>query len=263
MTDGSFMDRDYTAVNSRTWDAWVDNGCEWCVPVTHEEYAEAKNGEWGVYLTPCRTVPRDWFPPLEGCRLLGLASGGGQQMPIFAALGARCTVLDNSERQLGAERTVAEREGYEIEIVRADMTKPLPFDDAAFDVVFHPVSNCYVEDVRFIWRECFRVLRPGGVLLAGMDNGINFLFEGDDPLRVVNRLPFNPLKMEYERYKEMADNLEAIQFSHTLEEQIGGQLEAGFILRALYEDRDRPGGAAIGEYAPQYIATLAIKPDVK
>ncbi len=42
-------------------------------------------------------------------------------MPIFAAAGAVCTVLDYSERQLENERMVAQREGYEIEIVRADM----------------------------------------------------------------------------------------------------------------------------------------------
>jgi 2-polyprenyl-3-methyl-5-hydroxy-6-metoxy-1,4-benzoquinol methylase len=34
---------------------------------------------------------------------LGLACGGGQQMPVFAALGADCTVLDYSEKQLASE----------------------------------------------------------------------------------------------------------------------------------------------------------------
>jgi hypothetical protein len=34
--------------------------------------------------------------PVKGKRLLGLASGGGQQMPVFAALGANVTILDYS-----------------------------------------------------------------------------------------------------------------------------------------------------------------------
>jgi AcrR family transcriptional regulator len=71
-----------------------------------------------------------------------LASGGGQQMPVFAALGAFCTVLDYSPLQLESERVVAEREGYDIKIIRGDMTKRLPFEDNEFDIVFHPVSNC-------------------------------------------------------------------------------------------------------------------------
>lgn len=251
--------RNYTEINSKTWDLWAENGCEWSVPITHEEYEGTDETNFGVYLTPCIPVPRQWFDGLKGKKLLGLASGGGQQMPVFAKLGAVCTVFDNSERQLAAERMVSVREGYFIKTVKGDMTKRLPFEDESFDLIFHPVSNCYVEDVRHVWRECYRVLRKGGRLLAGFDNGLNFLFEDDRPLTVVNRLPFNPLKMPEERFAAMAEGGESIQFSHTMEEQIGGQLEAGFTLKTLYEDRDREGGARIREYAPQYMATLAVK----
>lgn len=254
--------RDYTQINSVTWDKWVDNGIEWGIPVTHEEYMAATNGEWGVYLTPCRIVPKEWFLPFANTKILGLASGGGQQMPIFSALGAECTVFDNSDRQLLSEREVAEREGYEITMVKGDMTKVLPFVDESFDLIFHPVSNCYIEDVYHVWRECYRVLRKGGVLLAGFDNGLNFMFEdtGSLPLTVANKLPFNPLKASKEEYERMVEQHEGIQFSHTMEEQIDGQLQAGFQLTALFEDRDRPGSGLLREYAPQYIATRSVKP---
>lgn len=255
------MDRIYTEVNSKTWDLWAENGCEWSVPISNEEYQKAKNGEWGVYLTPCITVPHHWFGKMKDKKLLGLASGGGQQMPIFSALGASCTVFDNSDSQLDAERMVSEREGYNINIMKGDMTKTLPFENESFDIIFHPVSNCYIEDILPVWNECFRVLKKGGILLAGFSNGIDFLFEDNSPLTVVNKLPFNPLKMPKERYDGMVKNYEGIMFSHSLEEQLGGQLEAGFILRDLYEDRDREGGAAIREYAPQYMATKAVKPE--
>ena len=61
---------------------------------------------------------------------------------------------------------VARREGYDVEVLQADMTQPLPFADATFDLIFHPVSNCYVREVEPIFRECWRVLKPGGVLLG-------------------------------------------------------------------------------------------------
>jgi SAM-dependent methyltransferase len=254
------MNKDnYTEINANTWDIWAANDCEWSRPVSHEAYISAKAGQWDVYLAASKTVPKEWFLPFEGARLLGLASGGGQQMPIFSALGADCTVFDYSDRQLESEKMVAEREGYAINIVKGDMTKQLPFDDESFIMIYHPVSNCYIEDVLHVWKECYRVLKKGGVLLAGFATELNFLFEGDDPLRVVNKLPFNPLKMSDAEFKRMAENHEAIFFSHSLEEQLGGQLKAGFILTDIFEDRDRPGGAKIGEYAPQYVATRAVK----
>ncbi len=253
------MTDDYTKINSRTWDLWAENGCEWSVPISHEEFVKVEENNYGVYLTPCITVPHEWFGELKGKRVLGLASGGGQQIPVFSKLGAHCTIFDYSDRQLAAERMVAEREGYSVEIVKGDMTKKLPFADESFDLIFHPVSNCYVEDVYHVWRECFRVLKRGGRLLAGFSNGLDFLFEDDNPLLVVNPLPFNPLKMPRERLERMVDNGEGIQFSHSMEEQIGGQLKAGFTLKELYEDRDREGGAKIRDYAPQYMATFSVK----
>ena len=249
---------DYQTINSEIIDRWVKEGWEWGVPIDHDTFEAAKRGEWDVKLTPLKYVPHEWFGELRGKRILGLASGGGQQMPIFAALGAECTVLDYSDEQLRSERLVAEREGYSINIVKADMTKPLPFEDESFDIIFHPVSNCYVEEVEPIWRECFRVLKPGGILLAGLDNGINYLFADGDETMVVNSLPFNPLKNpEHMRQLENGDS--GVQFSHTLEEQIGGQLRAGFCLTDLFEDTN--GEGRLHELnVPSFIATRAFKP---
>ena len=247
----------YQDINARTIDRWIEAGWEWGTPISHEIYQAAQRGQWDVLLTPTKTVPHEWFGELRGKRVLGLASGGGQQMPIFAALGADCTVLDYSEKQLESERMVSQREGYGIRIVRADMSKPLPFEDGAFDLIFHPVSNCYVREVRPIWRECFRVLRSGGALLAGLDNGMNYIFD-DDERMLVNSLPFDPLTNP-EQMAQLEATDSGVQFSHTLEEQIGGQLEAGFVLTGLYEDTNGEGRLH-DFHVPTYVATRAIKP---
>ena len=248
----------YQEINSATIDRWVKEGWEWGVPVDHETFEAARRGEWEVVLTPLKPVPHEWFGELKGKRVLGLASGGGQQMPIFAAAGAECAVLDYSDAQLSSERLVAEREGYFIRLVKADMTRPLPFEDASFDLIFHPVSNCYVEEVEPIWRECFRILRPGGVLLAGMDTGINYLFADEDETTVVNSLPFNPLKNPEQMEQLLADDC-GVQFSHTLDEQLGGQLRAGFRLTDLYEDTN--GAGRLHEMnVPSFVATRAVRP---
>ena len=247
----------YQDVNAHTIDRWIEAGWEWGTPISHEIYQAAQRGAWDVLLTPTKAVPHAWFGELRGKRVLGLASGGGQQMPIFTALGAQCTVLDYSERQLESERMVAQREGYDIRIIRADMSQPLPFADGEFDLIFHPVSNCYVREVKPLWRECFRVLRPGGTLLAGLDNGMNYIFD-DDERMLANALPFDPLaNPEHMAQLEASDS--GIQFSHTLEEQIGGQLEAGFVLTGLYEDTN--GEGRLHEFnVPTYIATRSVRP---
>ena len=247
---------DYQSVNAATIDRWIDEGWEWGVPISHETYQNAQQGSWDVLLTPLKPVPHAWFGELKGKKLLGLASGGGQQMPIFAALGAECTVLDYSEKQLASEKMVAAREGYDIRIVRADMTKPFPFEDGEFDIIFHPVSNCFVREVKPIWKECWRVLKSGGYLLAGMDNGINFIVDSDAK-EVVNRLPFDPLVNAEQRRQLEAEDC-GIQFSHTLEEQINDQLEAGFTLLALYEDTNSEGRLH-DLNIPTYFATRARK----
>ena len=247
---------DYQDINAQVIDRWVEEGWEWGVPIDHETFAKAQDGQWDVVLTPTKPVPHSWFGDLKGKKVLGLASGGGQQMPVFAALGAECTILDYSPRQLESERLVAQREGYNIRIIRADMTKPLPFDDEEFDLIFHPVSNCYVKDVEPIWRECFRILKKGGVLLSGLDNGLNFAF-GEEGKELTYRLPFDPLSDE-KLYADSVKNDWGIQFSHTIEEQIGGQLEAGFRLTHIYEDTN--GEGHLHDYnIPAFIATRAVK----
>ena len=247
----------YTDINSKTIDRWVDEGWEWGIPISHEEYMKAIEGDWKMLLTPTKPVPREWFGgDLRGKRVLGLASGGGQQMPIFAALGAECHVLDYSARQIESERTVAAREGYEIHTYQADMTKPLPFPDGYFDLVFHPVSNCYIKEVEPVWRECFRVLKSGGRLLSGLDNGINYLFDDDESV-ITGRLPFDPLANPDQMAVLEKEDC-GVQFSHTIEEQIGGQLRAGFSLLDVYGDTN--GEGFLHERGvPSFWATLALK----
>ena len=126
-----------------------------------------------------------------------------------------------------------------------------------FDLIFHPVSNCYVREVKPIWRECLRILKPGGYLLSGTDHYVNYIVD-EDEREIVNRLPFDPVANEDQRRQLEAED-SGMQFSHTLEEQIGGQLEAGFTLLELYEDTN--GTGRLHELnIPTFLAMRARKP---
>jgi SAM-dependent methyltransferase len=252
---------DVRKYNREKWDLQVDYGNPWTIPCSPEVIRAARRGEWSVLLTENKRVPRTWFPDdLHGVKILCLASGGGQQGPILAAAGANVTVFDNSPRQLEQDRMVASREGLEVVTIEGDMRDLSIFRDACFDVVFNPVSNVFIPNVRPVWREAFRVLRPGGILMAGFDNPDLYIFDfslaEQGEFKVKYPLPFNALELtETERECVFGDG--PLEFSHSIEEQIGGQMDAGFLLADLYDDqRNSP----LGKYMPCYFATRAIKP---
>ncbi len=101
----------YQEENSKMIDKWCKEGWKWGTKIDHETYLRALKGDFVLYLTPTKPVPSSWLE-VKGKKVLGLASGGGQQMPILHALGAECTLLDYSEMQCQSDREVAEREGY-------------------------------------------------------------------------------------------------------------------------------------------------------
>jgi SAM-dependent methyltransferase len=260
-----FMDQaqDILGYNRHAWDRQVERGNRWTLPVGPEEVARARLGDWSLVLTPTKPVPSAWFPPLEGLDVLCLASGGGQQGPILVAAGANVTVFDNSPRQLAQDRLVADREGLAIETIKGDMADLSVFPEARFDLIFHPCSNAFVPDVLPVWREALRVLRPGGSLLAGFTNPVAYLFDlfalEEGQLRVAHRIPYSDLASPTgEERARLAEREEPWEFGHTLGDQIGGQLAAGFVLAGFYEDIDPE--SVLGHFIPSYIATRALKP---
>ena len=249
--------------NRRAWGAQVAQGNPWTVPVSPAVIAGAREGRWSVVLTPERPVPREWFGELRGTDVLALASGGGQQACVLAAAGARVTLLDLSPAQLAQDRGVAGREGLDLRLEEGDMRDLSRFPDTSFDLVFHPVSNLFVPDVRPVWRECFRVLRPGGRLLAGFCHPLLFVFDGDDlergELVARHAVPYSDLAARSpERLARMHEEGEPLEFGHTLDDQIGGQLDAGFGIAGFYED-GWPGHPLARLIRP-FVATLATRP---
>ena len=256
---------DIRSYNRDAWDRQVEGGNPWTIPVSPQKIADARSGQWEIFLTPMRPVPKDWFPKLRGASVLCLASGGGQQGPVLVAAGAEVTVFDNSPRQLEQDRHVAERDGLHLRTVEGDMRDLCCFPDETFDLIVHPVSNTFVPEVKPVWREACRVLRPGACLLSGFDNPVVHLFDDAayerGELIVANALPYSEAEsLSAEDLAQRRREGTPLEFGHTLDDLIGGQIESGFVITGFYEDHcAQEDHDLLGHYLSTFMATRACK----
>ncbi len=257
----NFMD--VVQYNSMAWDKCADSKGRWSVPVTKQEVDDARNGKINVVLTPVKPIPISWLPPLKNARVLCLASGGGQQAPIFAAAGAVVTSFDNSHKQLLLDKQVCDENNLPISIIQGDMRDLSRFADGEFDFVFNPCSVAFIQDVTVVWRQVYRVLAKGGVFMSGFYNPITLQFnereveKGKVILRY--KQPYSDLtSLSKKDLKYFIDRDEPLIHGHSLNDLLGEQMRLGFRLTDMFEDvwdHDH----ALNNFFPSFIATRAVK----
>lgn len=248
--------------NELAWDKQVQEENKWTIPVTHEQVESARKTFPEMLLTPTIPVPYEWIGEVKQKKILCLACGGGQQGPLLAAMGAEVTVFDNSEGQLRKDMEVSEREKLHIQVIQGDMRDLSYFENDTFDLIFHPVSNCFVDEINTIWKECHRVLKYQGSLLSGFANPLLYIFDlnkwDQGIFEVVNRIPYSDVvQLSKEQLQKRIDEHKTLEFGHTLQDQIGGQISAGFAITGFYEDS--AGGDLLDEHIKTFIATKAVK----
>jgi SAM-dependent methyltransferase len=104
---------------------------------------------------------------VTGRRILDAGCGSG---PLSAALrdrGAIVTGIDSSAKMLELTRR---RLGADAPLYVADLGRPLPFTDGAFDDVIASLVLHYLEDWTSPLAELRRVLTPGGRLIVAVDH---------------------------------------------------------------------------------------------
>jgi len=254
---------DILSYNRSAWDKCVAQGNRWTVPVSAEEIADARRGQWSIVLTPRKPVPRSWFPDLEDLDVLALGSGGGQQGPILSACGAQVTVFDNSPAQLAQDRLVAERDGLTLQTVEGDMSDLSRYPAECYDLIIHPCCNLFVPDVRKVYREAFRVLRRGGSMLTGFCDPITFAIDPVLEKRGIAQLKYkipyaDVTSLTDDERRRYTDAGEPLCFGHTWEDQIGGQTAAGFLIAGFYGD-EHIEEDLLSRFMPCFGATRAVK----
>ncbi len=250
--------------NSNAWDKKVEEGSTYTKEVSKEIIEKSKIGEWNITVTAGKPVPKSWFPSsLKGLKILCLASGGGQQGPVLAAAGAEVTVMDISKKQLEKDDFVSKENDLNLTTIQGDMCDLSVFNDDDFDLIVHPVANLFVEDITPVWKEASRVLKDKGVLITGFTNPLLFIFDDEEDMKgnlvVKNSIPSSTL--DHMSDEEIAEHLTAnktVEYGHSLESQIQGQIDAGFVIAGLYED-DFGGSRPLDKYIKCFVATRAFK----
>jgi ubiquinone/menaquinone biosynthesis C-methylase UbiE len=248
--------------NRVAWNQHVKNGNEWTIPVTKKAIDAAIQGTYQILLTPMKPIPKNWLGDVTQAHVLCLASGGGQQGPILAAAGAHVTVFDNSDKQLQRDHDISTQFNLGITIVHGNMQDLRCFSANTFDLIIHPVSNCFIPDIRPVWDECYRVLKERGRLLSGFCNPISYMIDWEEAdttqtCVVKYAIPYSDLvSLSPEMKQRYQHEHTPFEFGHSLTDQIQGQIEAGFVLTGFYEDK---GQAALDRYTDRFIATRALK----
>jgi len=221
---------DFLAQNRRVWDERVRLRQHHARPVTEKEFEN-----------PAPILdPRGWIgDDLAGQRVLCLAAGGGRHGVLFAARGARVTIVDLSPQMLALDAKLAAERGLTLRLVEASMDNLSALDEAAFDLVIQPVSTCYVPDIATVYREVARVTTFGGLYLSQHKQPAslqaNLLSTGSGctisvPYYRTGQLPPVPRDCEH---REVG----TAEFLHRWEQILGELCRSGFVIEDVAEPR--------------------------
>jgi ubiquinone/menaquinone biosynthesis C-methylase UbiE len=244
--------------NRAAWNRLAENQDRLATPAHDSDFAD-----------PLKSVDGPgWLGvSIRGQTVLCLAAGGGRQGPLYAAAGANVTVVDLSPAMLTLDREVAAKRGLNLRTIEASMHDLSMLGDATFDIVIHPVSTCYVPDLKPVFSEIARVLRIGGVYLSQHKQPTSLqanLEMNDSGYSIVHRYYLStplPPSTRPNWIREQGTQ----EFIHRWETLIGGMCRAGFVIEDLIEPLHAKPDAAPNsfehraQYIPPYVRIKARK----
>ena len=247
--------------NRRAWDRLAAAGVPLTRPAADRAFADPR-----LWLGSAGSDDRAWLPArLDGLDVLCLAAGGGKHGPLYAAAGARVTVVDLSPAMLALDRAVARERRIDLEIIEGSMDDLSMLAPSRFDLVVHPVSTCYLPIVAEVFREVARVTKPGGTyvsqhkspasLQATLFPGAAGRYELAQPQTIPGPLPPAPPS----RLREAGTR----EYVHSLAAILGGICRAGFVIEDVAEPDHARAGAEPGSvghrsaFLPPYVRVLA------
>lgn len=147
---------------------------------TDEKIARLKEKPESAFHPAVYELIKKHLPDMKGRRILLPSSGDNHAAFAFAIMGARVTSADISERQLENAATVADKLCLDIEFVCDDTMKLSNIKGQTYDMVY--TSNgtlSWINDVDFMYRNIYRVLKTGGSSVTYDMHPFNRPFSGE------------------------------------------------------------------------------------
>jgi SAM-dependent methyltransferase len=166
------------------------------------------------------------LPDLKGKSVLDAGCGPGVYAEIFLNQGARVVAIDASPKMVALTK---KRVGNKCEVREVDLNKRLSFlADASFDVIVSPLVLGYLNDLKSVYQEFYRVLRPSGY----------FVFSESHPFfDMMHFKPENYFSTELvgENWNGFGKKVFMSFYRRPLGDIVNPLIEAGFILEKILE----------------------------
>lgn len=204
---------------------------------------------------------------IRGWNVLCLAAGGGRHGPLYAAAGARVTVVDLSPAMLEVDRQIAHKHQLAIRTIETSMDDLQEFQTGEFDLVIHPVSTCYLPNLRALFPEVARVTRGGGMYISQHKQPLNLqaslqTFTGQ---YVIEHAYYDPRPVAQARQPSRLREPNTREFAHSWTALLAGICRSGFSIVDVTEPKHAQPDSLPGSfghrchYIPPYIRLKAIR----
>ena len=180
-------------------------------------------------------IVREALGDLRGLRALDLGCGTGRHALWLAAEGAEVTAVDFSPGML--EEARRKPGAARVRFVAHDLRLPLPFEEAAFDLLVSGLVLEHLGDLGAFFAEARRVLRPGKRAVVSAMHPAMFL------------------RGTQARFTDPAtgERVQPGSLAHSLGEMVMAALRAGFALEGLGEHAPDAAFAARYPRAEKYV----------
>lgn len=186
----------YWDKQSAIWSA--EKQTAWTQPVT---------AEWGGYF-------REMLPQLTGNKVLELGTASGYFANILAMAGYEVTAADISANMIAEARTVTAALNLQVDYRVMD-AQELIFPEQQFDLVFTRLMTWTIPDINTFYSECFKVLKPGGLLLNfdGDFGACQFSQEGHEnyPADIMEQANRIKSQLDISKHQRPARDLEVLR----------------------------------------------------